>query len=152
MKIIDNKRLQEVIAAAEKSPRNRANDNFHTDDADTSRFLNAGNFKTYWRPHFHANRWEHIVVLIGKLGILKFDDLGNVVDKVTLDGNSVRGVEIEPGEYHMFVALTDPVVVDESKKGPYDPNTDKNWAPWSPLEDSEESKKYLVKARSYFGH
>lgn len=150
MKIVSNKVLQELIESAEKAPRNRANLDFHSDDSDTSRFLNAGNLKTYWRPHLHIDKWEHIAILVGKLGVLKFDDSGNIVDRVILDGNSVHAVEIEPREYHAFVALTDPVVIDESKKGPYDRATDKIFATWAPAENSAEGKAYLEKLRKCF--
>jgi len=153
MKTVTYDLICKLISETTKSPRNRANHNLHTNDSETSRFINVGNKKTYWVPHYHSDKWEDVVILNGTLGILKFDDLGNVIEKIKLDGMRTFCVEIEPREWHTFVALRPPVAVFESKKGPYDAKTDKVFAPWAPAEDSEEGKAYLEKLRSYFnGH
>jgi len=45
--------------------------------------------------------------------------------------------------FHTFLALENDTVLFEAKQGPYDRNTDKDFAAWAPCENSEESSAYM---------
>ena len=150
MKTIDAALIADLKRKASQSPRLRANYNLHTSVAEASRFLNVGTSKTYWRPHMHENKWEAGTLLEGRLGVLRFDDSGNVLEKVLLDCSDIRVVEVEPQEWHAIVPLSAHVVLFETKKGPYVPETDKVFAPWAPAEGSPNAQAYLQKLKRYF--
>ena len=59
-------------------------------------------------------------------------------------------VDIRAGLWHCFFALQNNSILFEVKPGPYNPNTDKDAAPWAPAEDSSEASKYLKEIENRF--
>ena len=57
------------------------------------------------------------------------------------------GCEIEPRTWHTVVSLEPGSIVYEVKQGPYDPETDKEFASWAPAEGEERVKEYLEKLK-----
>ncbi|PAV93718.1 hypothetical protein WR25_09472 [Diploscapter pachys] len=76
---------------------------------------------TYIPPHRHLSddKAEVLIVLKGRLGLLIFDDLGQVTDKRVLQaGGECLGVDLVPGTYHGLVVLEADSVMFECKAGP----------------------------------
>lgn len=132
---------------ARRSSRRRKNLNFHFGGADLlQRMLNAFEPGTYVRPHKHGEpeKREVFLVLRGRLLMVFFDDEGNITDRTLLDQKQgAYGVEIPAGIWHAAVSLARGTIVYEVKDGPYDPETDKQFAPWAPEEGSPEADEYL---------
>lgn len=128
--------LEQLQARASTDPRRRANLNLHPALADpVQRFFNAVEPGTYVRPHRHArDRWELFLLLSGEAGLVFFDEGGTVAGSLLLGENLAAAVEIDPGPWHTLVALAPGTTLFEVKPGPYDPVTDKEFAPWSPPE------------------
>ncbi|WP_291860737.1 WbuC family cupin fold metalloprotein [Marinilabilia sp.] len=149
MKLIDQKLLDRLSEQANTSERKRQNLNYHFGDADVlQRMLNAFEPETYVRPHKHENppKREVFILLRGRLLMLFFDDKGAVVHRQMLDQKAGKfAVEIGPGEWHMAISLERGTVVYEVKDGPYNPVSDKQFAPWSPEEGAPDANAWLEK-------
>lgn len=147
MKIIDHKLLSEVTAKAKTSSRKRMNYNFHeTLDAIVQRMLNALEPGTYVQPHKHEtpDKVEAFIILKGKILVVEFDDVGNIIQNCILSAeNGVLGAELPPRSWHCIVALEPGSVVYEVKDGPYSPINDKNFAPWAPKEGDPDCQEFL---------
>ena len=145
---IDRSLLQAVQQKALDSPRKRMNHNFHEPQDTVQRFLNAIEPGSYIRPHRHLNpvRDEIFLVLKGKGAVVVFDDLGRIETIHPLDTTEgYWGIDIEGGAYHTIVSLEEQSIFYEIKPGPYNPDADKGFAPWSPEENTEMVKPYLKK-------
>jgi len=150
--LIDNALLDDVCAEAAASPRRRKNRNFHaTDDHPAHRLLNAMQPDSYIPPHRHldSNKDETFVVLRGALGVVIFDDAGEVVrtEKVGAGGTAI-GVDILHGIWHTAVALEPDTVFLEAKAGPYVPFAAAEKAPWAPAENTPGAAPYLATLRA----
>jgi cupin fold WbuC family metalloprotein len=135
-------------AASRISPRRRIIQPLHKDASDRlQRMLNSLQPGTYIRPHRHAaDRAESLVVLSGSLLYVTFSDDGEMLQQLRLSPGSDRvGVDTAGGIYHCFTALEPDTVLFEVKPGPYDPATDKEFAPWAPEEDAEEADRFLLR-------
>jgi cupin fold WbuC family metalloprotein len=143
---INARLLEKVVDKAKASPRKRMNYNFHTDLADTfQRMLNCIEPGSYCRPHKHESpdKREVFIILKGTVVVIEFDNDGNIVEKIVLNNSTGQfGVEIPPSTWHSILALESGTVVYECKDGPYSPLNDKDFAPWSPEEGSEEVENY----------
>jgi cupin fold WbuC family metalloprotein len=136
--------IGEVIAKAHASPRRRMNHNFHSGPADNPhRFLNVLLRGTYVRPHRHLNppKAEAFLILSGEARCFLFDDSGAVTASYPL--RALEAVDLAPGLWHTIVAISEEVVCYEVKPGPWDPATDKDFAPWAPEEGSPDAAAYL---------
>lgn len=152
--VIDDALLDEVCAEATASARRRKNRNFHLrDDHPAHRLLNAMQPDSYIPPHRHLDpdKDETFVVLRGQLGVLVFDDAGNVAQalKVTA-GEAAMGVDIPHGTWHTAVALAPDTVFLEAKAGPYLPFTEAERALWAPAENTAEAMAYLAMLKTRF--
>lgn len=108
--------------------------------------LNALQPGSYVRPHRHLlpPKAESSVLLRGSIGFITFHDDGRVDRQLVLSaGSSSFGVDCQPGPFHTLFALEPDTVVFEVKPGPYDPASDKDFAPWAPEEGSPEATAYL---------
>ncbi len=143
---IDQVLLEQITKKALNSPRKRMNHNFHQPEDVIQRFLNAIEPDSYIRPHRHVNpdREEIFLVLKGKGAVVLFDNSGTTEGIHLLDASlGFWGVDIPGGLYHAIVSIEPGSVFYEVKQGPYNPNADKGFAPWSPKEGSEEAIEYL---------
>lgn len=123
------------------------NHNFHASLNDPiNRMLNALEPGTYCRPHKHVNpdKREVFIVLRGRMAIILFNEEGEITRVIKLiPKEGFYGVEVPPGVWHMLVSLESKSVAYEIKDGPYNVDTDKNFAPWAPEESSPEAEEYL---------
>lgn len=153
---IDRQKFDMLIREAKASPRKRKNFNFHqSPDEPIQRMLNALEPETYARPHRHHGRPEIFLCLAGKTAMFTLDDEGKVTDSVIIEPQGpAHGIEIEPDTWHTVVALESGTILYEVEQGPYDPQTGKEFAPWSPAEGEEsgEGQRYnqnLLKLLGY---
>jgi cupin fold WbuC family metalloprotein len=147
VQLIDEALLDATVARAVTSPRGRINHNFHPDMASNPhRFLNAWTRGSYAAPHRHlaVPKPESFVVLRGELALFIFDDQGNVTERHVLGRNGVVGLDLAPGLWHTVAALSETAICFEVKAGPYDAATDKEFAPWAPLEGDPKAAEYLA--------
>lgn len=135
------------LAAA--SPRRRMNHNFHQAPADNPhRFLNVLLSGTYIRPHRHSSppKSETFLVLEGIADAVLFDDRGSITARYSLGAEMPEGrlwgVDLPPGVWHTILPRTARVVCFEVKPGPWEPATDKEFAPWAPSEGSPSAAGY----------
>ena len=147
MNLINNDLINSVSTHAKQSKRMRMNFNFHTEDtALFQRMLNALEPSTYIRPHKHENpdKSEAFIAIRGKMAVITFDDNGRIIQSANIEPcSNCLGVEIPPCTWHTIISLESGSVAYEAKDGPYNPDTDKIFAKWSPAEDSPEAVSYL---------
>jgi cupin fold WbuC family metalloprotein len=143
---LDAALLDAVTERALTSARRRVNHNFHASDTENPhRFLNALVEGTYCQPHRHSQppKSESFLVLRGRVAIFVFDGTGKVIETHVLGDDGLLGVDVPPGVWHSITALSPTAVCYEVKPGPWDPATDKEFAPWAPSEDSPAAAEYL---------
>jgi len=139
--------IERTLERARSSPRRRANHNFHPSHADTThRFLNAWLRGSYAAPHRHLDppKAESFLVLRGELACFVFDDGGRVQERCVIGRNGLFGIDLPPGVWHTLTAVTEVAVCFEVKPGPWDPATDKEFAPWAPREGDPGVADYLA--------
>lgn len=153
--LIDGALLDAVSAEAKASPRRRKNRNFHrADDEPGHRLLNAIEPGSYITPHRHldACKDETMVVLRGRLGLVVFDDAGEVRRTAVLgSGGDALGVDIPRGTWHTVFALETGTVFLEAKAGPYRPLAAEERAPWAPAENAAYAGDYLQRLMRLVG-
>lgn len=151
--LLNQSLINELLLEAQASPRLRKNRNFHVgDDAQCHRLANALQVDSYVHPHRHMNehKAESMLMLAGELGVLIFDEAGQVIAKHHLKaGGEEYGINIEAKTFHAVVALT-PCVFFEAKAGPYVPVAANELATWAPKADEAASVEYLAWMRSQF--
>ena len=152
--LIDQALLDAVSLAASASPRRRRNRNFHASDAAPAhRLLNAIEPGSYLPPHRHLdpNKDETMVVVRGRLGVVFFDDQGQVWQTAVLAAaGTVCGVNIPYGLYHTVLALDPGTVMLEAKAGPYLPLLENERATWAPGEGEPAAAAYAQSLRERF--
>jgi len=158
--LIDESLIRKTVDRAKQSPRRRTNYNFHSGPQDNPhRFLNALLRGSYVAPHRHTTppKSETFVVLEGLLAVFCFDDGGAVTSTHLIgsaDGTAVprslqgrpvlRGIDVPAGMWHTVTAISDHAVCLEIKPGPWDPSSDKDFAPWAPREGDPGADEYLA--------
>jgi cupin fold WbuC family metalloprotein len=145
--VLDHALIERTVAYARESPRRRVIAPFHRSAEDPlHRMLNAVQPDSYVRPHRHLDppKAEAWIVLRGALLFFTFADDGAVTEQIVLSARGPRfGVDLLPGIYHSFIALEPDTVIYEVKTGPYQPTSDKAFAPWAPAEGSHEAALYM---------
>ena len=154
IQLIDSDLLDAVSREAQASPRRRRNRNFHpADDFPAQRLLNAIEPDSYIAPHRHLDscKDETMIVLRGRLGLVIFDDAGQITQTAMLAADGAcRGVDIPHGAWHSLVALESATVFFETKAGPYLPLAPAERASWAPAEGDVACADYLGKLRALF--
>lgn len=146
LEFITKRLLIEVSDQAKASDRLRKNYNFHeANDDPCHRLLNAVELNTYVPPHCHLDKDETMVMVAGEMGLLFFDDKGNVSQHVVLSAHGdCVGVNIPKGTFHSLVALKSNTVFFESKAGPYRALLPEEKAAWAPEESDPSSQDFLT--------
>ena len=144
---------------AKASPRLRQHLNIHASHkAPFQRLFIAFGLDSYVRPHRHhlLLKDETLVAVQGLLGVLVFDDAGQVVQQFKLGTQSQAGqgvgpvVDMPAGTWHTVLALTPDAVLLEGKAGPFDPQGPREFADWAPEEGATEARALLGLWRSLF--
>jgi cupin fold WbuC family metalloprotein len=148
MNVVDDARIQAVVARAKASPRLRMNDNLHAMDDAIHRLLNATEPGTYVQPHRHGTpaKAETLAVIRGRGAVLVFDDAGRVTEKAILSPEGPAYVaEVPAAAWHTLVALEPGTVWFEVKAGPYAAPPAQDVANWAPAPGSPGASAYLEK-------
>lgn len=147
IRVIDEELLSELSQAARRSSRLRQNFNIHASyDEPCQRLLNAVEPGSYIRPHRHLDppKPETFLALRGRFALLIFSDDGDIRQIVRIGGpGEPLGLDIPAGIWHGLLSLDDEAVFFETKPGPYQPLSDKDWPAWAPAEVSDEAAGYL---------
>ncbi len=151
---ITGRELDELSGLARASARRRKNYNFHYSDSDPShRLLNAMEPDSYIQPHRHLdpNKDETLLVVRGRIGMIIFDDGGNIEYRAVLEpGGDPALVNIPCGVFHTWVSLEPGRIFFETKAGPFIPLSREEKAPWAPEENAETVPDYLGSLRDLF--
>ena len=134
MKKVGTETFNQLKRESQQRSRLRINCNIHPDLSDpVQRMFNVIQPESYVQPHRHlgSDSWELFLLVEGEGVALSFDEQGIVVDRVHLQMDGTRMVEIPAATYHTILALAPNTVFFEIKRGPYDPNRAKDFATWS---------------------
>jgi len=146
--------LDTLTASASASVRLRKNLDFHAAPAHPAqRLLNAVEPGSYVRPHRHVRplKDETVLAVRGAFGVVFFDEAGGVAKTAVIrPGGDFIGVNIPASLFHSLVSLESGSIFFESKAGPYDPQTDKEWAPWAPPEGHHDAPEYFATLKALF--
>jgi cupin fold WbuC family metalloprotein len=147
MRTISDSDIAALMAQAEQSPRKRAIFRLHEHHEPVQRMVNAILPGSYVQPHKHENpdKVELFSILVGKVACLQFDASGVVEEVYVLDTNgTLKIVDIAPRIYHTLIALQ-PSALLEIIQGPYEAQTHKTFAHWSPAENTPGVAEYLAR-------
>ncbi|MDB5996324.1 MAG: cupin [Pseudomonas sp.] len=150
---LDQTLFADLAEKAAANPRGRQHHNFHQMDDACHRMAVGLQPSTYIAPHRHlsADKAETLLVLKGRLGVLIFDDSGQVTDKRVLQaGGDSLGVDVPAGVYHGLVVLEPDSLMFECKAGPYRPVGDGELAHWAPREGEAGVADYHAWMRAQF--
>ena len=151
--VIDDELVAAKARHAGKNPRGREIHILHRGDPDTlQRMLNACEPGSYIPPHRHVSppKGETFLVLAGSMAFVTFESEGGAGEvprdeAILVDPRrGAHGVDVREGVWHMYLALEPGTVVFEVKPGPYEPATDKEFAPWAPAEGTPEGRAFLA--------
>lgn len=130
MKVFDKKLIASLYEEASFSIRKRSHYLMHSSHQDkVQRLLIAMVKGSTVEPHFHkkSNQWEMFCVLEGEVEIT-FHEIDGKYKKFLLGGdNSIFSVEINPGEVHSVICLSDKALLLEIKEGPFNPDNAKEF-------------------------
>ncbi|MEX0928334.1 MAG: WbuC family cupin fold metalloprotein [Balneolales bacterium] len=144
---LDGGTMASGLEASRKSSRLRIILPLHrSQDAQVQRMVNFLQPGTYIRPHQHPrdHAIESIVLVQGSLSFFIFDDEGRVTSHLPLNESGQGAlIDIEPRIWHSFIVTQPDTVIFEVKRGPYDPETDKLFARWAPVEGGSGTGEYL---------
>jgi cupin fold WbuC family metalloprotein len=150
---IDQLQLDRLSDQARENPRLRKNLNIHpTDEFCCHRLLNAMEPDSYIRPHRHLDpvKDETFVLIRGRIGVIMFDEQGNVTEKALLEPAGTIVLDIPHGRYHTAVSLEPGAIFFEAKAGPYIPISDTEKGGWAPEDSSPEAGAYLERLKALF--
>lgn len=139
--------IQKGINGSKQSDRKRIILPIHrTQEAEVQRMINFLQPGTYIRPHKHPlpHATETLVMIRGAIRFFTFDDDGALTSDRIVSASPLPGVlDLEPDIWHSFRVLEPDTVLFECKKGPYDAETDKVFASWSPEEGAGDAIEWL---------
>lgn len=145
MKLIDDRLLAEMVDRAARSPRRRTHHNVHEQADDVvQRLFIAAEPDSYFRPHRHNDKPEFALAVRGAFDVLVFDEHGAVTARFTVGpGEATVAFETPPMTFHTLIAKSPGSILFEAKRGPYNPQTAAEFAPWSPAEGSAEAPQFF---------
>ena len=150
---LDATLFTELTGKAAASPRGRVHHNFHQMDEPCHRLAVGLQPHTYIAPHRHlsADKAETLLLLKGSLGLLIFDEAGQLLAKRVLQaGGECPGVDLPAGVFHGLVILEADSVMFECKAGPYRPVGEGELADWAPREGDAGVAAYHAWMRAQF--
>ena len=152
-RFLDISLFDDLAEKAAGNPRGRQHHNLHQMQESCHRMVVGLQPSTYVPPHRHlsSEKAETLLVLRGALGVLIFDEGGQVLDKRVLQaGGDSLGVDLPPGVFHALVVLEPDSLMFECKAGPYQPVGDGELAHWAPREGESGVAEYQAWMRAQF--
>ena len=150
MKLIDDRLLADMVNRAAGSPRRRTNHNVHEQADDlVQRLFIAAEPDSYFRPHRHNDKPEFALAVRGAFDVLVFDEQGTVTRRFTVGpGEATLGFETPPMTFHTLIAKSPGSILFEAKRGPYNPQTAAEFAPWAPAEGSVDALVFFSRLQN----
>ena len=147
---LDQALFSDLAEKAAANPRGRQHHNFHAMEEPCHRMAVGLQPSTYVPPHRHLSA-ETLLVLQGRLGVLIFDEAGQVQGKRVLQaGGDCVGVDLPAGVFHSLVVLEPDSLMFECKAGPYRPVGEGEQASWAPREGEPGVAEYQAWMRAQF--
>lgn len=144
---LSDETVEEGLSASRESDRLRIILPIHRQqEAKVQRLINFLQPGTYIRPHKHPlpHATESVVLLQGSIRFFTFDGDGKKVSDQVLHSEGIPDlIDIEPDTWHSFLVLAEDTIIFECKKGPYNAQTDKEFASWAPEEGSDDVHTYM---------
>ena len=133
MKTITAEKLAELQKASAENPRRRTNYNLHEQLEDPiQRLCIIGEPDTVFPPHRHLGKWELVTMLKGSATIYLYDDEGKITEKHEMSPRGeVLAAEIPADTWHNYIFHEPGTTFLEVKRGPYQPLTPEEKAPFS---------------------
>jgi cupin fold WbuC family metalloprotein len=150
---LDQTLFAELAEKAAVNPRGRQHHTFHQMEEPCHRMAVGLQPSTYIPPHRHlsADKAETLLVLRGRLGVLIFDDVGQVTAKRVLQaGGDCLGVDLPAGIYHGLVVREADSLMFECKAGPFRPIGEGELPDWAPREGEAGVAQYQAWMRAQF--
>lgn len=155
MRKISDIQLNELFQTSRNNSRLRTNFNYHYQLTDPlQRLLNVMQPTSFVRPHKHHNpdKREAFILLAGRAAVLEYNSQGQITDYVILSKSGrFYGVDFDANVWHSIIVLEPDTAIYEAKDGPYEPNSDKNFAPWAPNETSTDTILFEKKILKQIG-
>lgn len=118
--MIDQNLLQELFEQAKASDRRRQNYDLRTNAQDGSqRMLNALLPGTEVPVHRHPNSNENVILLVGRLDEVLFDENGSETERVHLDPSIGNYGCVVPANVWHTIEVIEPSVIYEAKDGKF---------------------------------
>ncbi|WP_397449795.1 WbuC family cupin fold metalloprotein [Pseudomonas sp. NA-150] len=153
LRFLDQALFIDLAEKAAANPRGRQHHNFHQMEEPCHRMAVGMQPDTYVPPHRHlsADKAECLLVLKGALGLLTFDENGQLLEKRLMQaGGDCVGVDLPPGVFHGLVVLAPDTLMFECKAGPYRPVSEAEIAHWAPREGEAGVAEYQAWMRAQF--
>jgi cupin fold WbuC family metalloprotein len=97
----------------------------------------------YFRPHKHLEKAETYHMIRGEMGMVTFDENGEITEASRLDAQDNLIYGVGPGMYHVNFPLSDVVVYHESRPGPFS-GGDSISPDWAPDENDQKTIKQFL--------
>lgn len=144
VKIVTKADISNSLRNASTLPRSREPIIIHESFEEVpQRFINCFASPSYVRPHMHVvpNQWELMTWISGEIVALLFDDDGKVSNKIIMNENDARVIEIPPFRYHTFFVRNEGAYL-ETRNCKYQPLVDRVYSGWAPPENSPAAAAY----------
>jgi cupin fold WbuC family metalloprotein len=126
---------QIILQLIEESKKNNSCDirlSLHKDPSDKHHNMIILQHKgNYYRPHKHLAKPETYHLIKGKMAVFIFNDTGVIIDSVILDPQENFIYRIGANNWHVSIPLTEHVIFNESKPGPFIRQGDSIFAEWA---------------------
>lgn len=136
--------VEELKRRAAESPRRQSRLCLHQRAEDRVHdMINAYCRGAYARPHRHPEgKSESYHIIEGEMTVYFFDDAGNVTRQLRMGppgSGSTFIYRLSASIWHLPVAESEAVVYHETFCGPFNKDTDVEYAEWSPREEDRDA-------------
>ena len=126
--MIDQNLLQKLFEQAKASDRRRQNYDLRNNAQDGSqRMLNALLPGTEVPMHRHPNSNENVILLVGRLDEVLFDENGNETERIHLDPSIGNYGCVVPANVWHTIEVIEPSVIYEAKDGKFGEDGSESW-------------------------
>ena len=141
---VDNNYVDYLKSLAQRNSLGKCTMCLHNDIRDhVHEMVNVYPKDTYVRPHSHPIKTETRIIIEGKLLVVIFDKMGEILDEFVLQKEGIFTARMDKGIIHTNIPLTD-VVYHEVLTGPYVGKDDSVFPEWAPELDDEDGIKKIM--------
>ena len=101
--------------------------------------------KNFYPPHKHVNRYDSYFVLKGCLGVIIFNNIGEIKKSLRLSKGTIY--KTPKNQYHLTIPISKKVVYHEYRSGSFNRKTNCIFPRWSPKTENDRKifKKKILK-------